>query len=878
MLLAFPAFAFSQVVKTAAIPYTGFTGFTPNIATSSELRLDTATSVLYWWNRNALTWMRWPHGIDVTTGGSAPAYTPRDNQGRFAINNDNELYYYTGSSWVQVGGSGGGGIYGGSGSVPDGTVAALVDDFEFSGPDISSYTVTTGISTGGQYFQNFTGATVSCRDTTGDNYMSVTKNGIELQFDGSFDRLTINDRDARYAADYSATYSARSLVDKEYVDGLITGTGSGPDSTFAKINGLYANRRITDAIYRTGPISVRTTDTLGIITTRENPAQYLKPHYYMEGRSNTGGDSSDVFIIMRPSNSTHPPLVIGATNTAVISNAGKDVSWSIGPNYLPGGSRVDANWAAWALAFEDHFVNTLPRLGPTFSSEFHAPIWTPKYKGNTLNSGNDQMRLISFVMDDSARVGNLSIGTDILYINRIGGSAGFSSYQPAKVSSWVIADFYGKTWDFGDTITTRYDLPQVGIPLIQFRNADNSAYITMFQADASNRLVLAPGGAGLYTYGDFIFNTKKTITTDDGSEVEIGNSSKKSFLSIYAPSAQVLQLRSNTGGSNLWNTYVNSDNIVYTLPSGSNYLQFYTNSTYILGANAGIGIGTTPGSRFHIRQNGNGGGNGIQLTNSDASFSAYEALDASGDRIFYQTGGSVRLKFTQAGDLLLATSGSPASKLSVAGGVGIGSTYATANAAPTNGLLVEGQTVIGTTSATTNAELTVAGETAIGTQGAVSLSNQAVQASGRFATNGDAQGSTLILRREITGTAQTELFLDGASVQAILSATNRIWNFRVDVVGVCNTVGNGAGISAGESFVSWHSGGIKRLNTATSIVGTVQAISTAQADTGMATTAVSIVADDASEAISIRITPPSTAGSTTVTRWVATLHLVECAY
>lgn len=238
----------------------------------------------------------------------------------------------------------------------------------------------------------------------------------------------------------------------------------------------------------------------------------------------------------------------------------------------------------------------------------------------------------------------------------------------------------------------------------------------------------------------------------------------------------------------------------------------------------------------------------------------------------------MRLKFTQAGDLLLATSGSPASKLSVSGGVGVGSTYAGTNAAPTNGLLVEGQTVIGTTSATTNAELTVAGETAIGTQGAVSLINQAVQASGRFATNGDAQGSTLVLRREITGTAQTELFLDGASVQAILSATNRIWNFRVDVVGVCNTVGNGVGISAGESFVSWHSGGIKRLNTTTSLIGTVQAISTAQADTGMATTAVSIVADDASEAISIRITPPSTAGSTTVTRWVATLHLVECAY
>jgi len=347
-------------------------------------------------------------------------------------------------------------------------------------------------------------------------------------------------------------------------------------------------------------MSIRTTDTLGIVTTRENPAQPLKAHYFMEGRSNTGSDSSDVFVIMRPSNSTHPPLIIGATNTANISNAGKDVAWSIGPNYMPGGSRYDNNWSAWALAFEDHFVNSLPRLGLTFSSEFHAPIWTPRWKGSTLNTGNDQMRLISFVMDDSARVGNLSIGTDILYINRIGGSAGFSSYQSSKVASWIIADFYGKTWDFGDTITTRYDLPQVGIPIIQFRNAANSAYVTALQADASNRLVLAPGGAGLYTYGDLIFSTKKTITTDDGSEVEIGNSSKKSYLSIYAPSTQVLQLRSNTGGSNLWNTFVNSDNIAWARPDGSSYFQMYTSAPHVIGANDRIGIGGSPANTLDV--------------------------------------------------------------------------------------------------------------------------------------------------------------------------------------------------------------------------------------------------------------------------------------
>lgn len=860
MLLAFPAFAFSQVVKTAAIPYTGSTSFTPNIATSSELRIDTATSVLYWWNRNALTWMRWPHGIDVTTGGSAPAYTPRDNQGRFAINNDNELYYYTGSSWVQVGGSGGGGIYGGSGSVPDGTVATLVDDFEFSGPDISSYTVTTGTSTGGQYFQNFTGATVSCRDTTGDNYMSVTKNGIEMQFDGSFDRLTINDRDARYAADYSATYSPRSLVDKEYVDGLITGTGSGPDSTFRKTSGSYVGKRITNNRMTGGTtlfqgLGGSSTDTSGVVVisqdhnaTKPGLSFYGNQQRIFKIKKDSRGDTSLTDINFFRFYSPDQSIV------------GDNQIFGIGFNTTPGGGlEVPTNPGMSIREEENYLYNGFKAF------EIHLP--------------------------------------DIQFINSTGirPFSGVFSHVQANGGYWgMYADYLlmgdyktgtqRATWGFGTNTgynkgisfidTANVYFYKNNVSSIYFRNAADNAFLSGLTADASDRVVV--GGTNVsevrFTNNVDFRQTSGVIYNSNENVITVGNTTNKTLFSVWAPGTEVIRMRSNSGGSNLWKFFVNSDNFTLTTPGNTNFLQVYDNTVGIIGANNRIGIGTTPGSRFHIRQNGNGGGNGIQLTNSDASFSAYEALDASGDRVFYQTGGSMRMKHTQAGYLLLGNSGSPASKLSVAGGVGIGSTYATANAAPTNGLLVEGQTVIGTTSATTNAELTVAGETAIGTQGAVSLSNQAVQASGRFATNGDAQGSTLVLRREITGTAQTELFLDGASVQAILSATNRIWNFRVDVVGVCNTVGNGAGISAGESFVSWHSGGIKRLNTATSIVGTVQAISTAQADTGMATTAVSIVADDASEAISIRITPPSTAGSTTVTRWVATLHLVECAY
>lgn len=219
-ILFFPALIFGQVVKTAAVPYTKGAGFTPNIAGSSELRVDTTTSGLFWWDRDALTWIRFRPGVDVITGSSAPAYTPRDNQSLFAVNADGELYYFNSPSWVQIGGSGGGGIYGGSGSVPDGTAATLVDDFEFTGPDISSYTVTTGTSTGGQYFQNLAGATVLHRDTSGSSSLAFSGTGALFSFDnGTTDRLTIGGRDVRYSGDYSGTYSARSLIDKGYADG-----------------------------------------------------------------------------------------------------------------------------------------------------------------------------------------------------------------------------------------------------------------------------------------------------------------------------------------------------------------------------------------------------------------------------------------------------------------------------------------------------------------------------------------------------------------------------------------------------------------------------------------------------------------------------------
>ena len=159
-----------------------------------------------------------------------------------------------------------------------------------------------------------------------------------------------------------------------------------------------------------------------------------------------------------------------------------------------------------------------------------------------------------------------------------------------------------------------------------------------------------------------------------------------------------------------------------------------------------------------------------------------------------------------------------------------------------------------------------------------SLYSQIARASGRFAANSDAQTSDIRLRREITGTAQTELFLDGASLRAILAlptgATNaRAWRAQVDVVAIVATAGGG-GLVQNECFMGSYVVGIKRVGATTSLVGAVGVVNEVS-DTNMATAVVTIDADDTNEALRIQFTPPSTADGTTVIRVVATAYLTE---
>jgi hypothetical protein len=163
-----------------------------------------------------------------------------------------------------------------------------------------------------------------------------------------------------------------------------------------------------------------------------------------------------------------------------------------------------------------------------------------------------------------------------------------------------------------------------------------------------------------------------------------------------------------------------------------------------------------------------------------------------------------------------------------------------------------------------------------GLQAVANLYGQSANAAGALSTAGDAQAHELIWRRAVTGTAITEIFLDGASVAAILPATNTLWQGTIEIAAICSVVGNGT-TPLGNAQGTTYKVTIKRLGTTTSLVGTVQEIGVMNNDPTVVGT-FTIDANDTNESLRIQFTPPATAGSTTVHRVVATFRGLQIQY
>ena len=107
----------AQIQFTAGLNYeSGVPSGAPS-STGSRIRVNLATGRAYIWNQAGSNWRVLAQGIDIVAGCSAPLYTPGYGQSLFAVNGcaSPELYYYTGTAWVQISGAGGATYYAGEG-------------------------------------------------------------------------------------------------------------------------------------------------------------------------------------------------------------------------------------------------------------------------------------------------------------------------------------------------------------------------------------------------------------------------------------------------------------------------------------------------------------------------------------------------------------------------------------------------------------------------------------------------------------------------------------------------------------------------------------------------------------------------------------------
>jgi len=123
-------------------------------------------------------------------------------------------------------GGGGNGLYGGSGVIPSSVTATMTDTVLFNTTNSSgAFVANVGNLTGSSLLVSATQGRLRFYDVGSTNEIIVNNSGININT-LTPDRLTITGLDARYAADYSASFSARSLVDKQYVDNLLNITGA----------------------------------------------------------------------------------------------------------------------------------------------------------------------------------------------------------------------------------------------------------------------------------------------------------------------------------------------------------------------------------------------------------------------------------------------------------------------------------------------------------------------------------------------------------------------------------------------------------------------------------------------------------------------------
>ena len=177
----------------------------------------------------------------------------------------------------------------------------------------------------------------------------------------------------------------------------------------------------------------------------------------------------------------------------------------------------------------------------------------------------------------------------------------------------------------------------------------------------------------------------------------------------------------------------------------------------------------------------------------------------------------------------------------------------------------------------TGAEATAGSSFATGSYSFTYLTGQVSMSTGTMDGPGTNQTSIFSLFKQNTGTATYELTSPTRAVLNTSINNNRVWNVRVQCVASVISVGNGT-CAVGDVYSCVYQVTAKRQSNTLTLVGTPEALATPVSDANMSTASFTISADNTNKSLKVEFTPPTTAGSTTQIRAIATLYITELAW
>lgn len=357
------------------------------------------------------------------------------------------------------------------------------------------------------------------------------------------------------------------------------GSGGGPDSTLAKTNGSYLNKRITDNVYKNGTLGVRTTDTTAVINIKENT----------NSKPMIGFSSNSAWLInsakdTRANSGLIQNFGISKSFNDSASTSGDNQVFHYGFNVGAGGTVLDVTKSAMWVSLENSFNN--PSSYRAY--EIHIP--------QILYPGGQVRRPFSGYYSNESSI----IQGSTLFSND------FISFYDYKTNVQMA------TWGFG--IKNAYQPYNRGITFLdtagiyfqkshQFatgifgRRFDNSADIKMIGTDASDRVVL-----GGYNETSIVATNSLEISGagtlwNTGNNITIGKSGTLATLNLYG---NVLMKWGPTFGGDIFQHRIDGNDWTMFAYGSSTFMWYVSknapsNAFSIAGTTGNLGLGVQVG-------------------------------------------------------------------------------------------------------------------------------------------------------------------------------------------------------------------------------------------------------------------------------------------